>query len=163
MLAAAYSYSQTCHSTVYNYSGPTTSQELADVLANSSNPVIRDLDQNIKNSLNRYTVFYNGLPEGLSDADEYIQTLNESNAEEVLSAIFQCQVTKCTYDTKPAVTDISWDDFWEQWNGNPISIAISYCTNCLMGPWECCHLNGPGCWDEATMVLPSTELYNVIK
>ena len=165
MLIGTFSYSQgVCVNRVSTYDGPKTTDELSYLLANSEEAIIQNLSDGTKQSLVTYMVFDNGLPKGMSEIDENIETLyGSSDVEQVFSAILSMPVTICTYDTKPAVQDMSYDDYMRNFQNDPgawVGASVgSLCTNCLIVPATCCALNGPGCVDNYYLTANGYSLH----
>lgn len=162
-------YSQQCLNHVSKYSGPQNTQQLAQLLATSTNPVITGLSTSMIASLENLIVFAtNGEgPSGMSGVDDNITSLyeNPNYGDQVFSAIFGLPVYLTTYANEPTVTSITYQQFVQMTNGGTIWSQIqSLCTNCYCPigggqapPYPCdgcCEVTGhsQGCIDNIVVI-----------
>lgn len=161
----AISQGNVCSSHIYKYSGPKNTDQLAQVLRTSTNPVIARLSEETKNSLIKSFVFADGLPAGMNGPDENIERLYRSNAAEVFSAILGSEVIITTSDAPLEVREISVAEFETLLNNNPAGrffVSVwSECKNCYFGRDgdSCCHVGGYGCWDNAVALSSKPGVY----
>lgn len=157
-----------CTSQILNYNGPKSTTELAERLNSSTNPVIVNLSSNIKQTLIDHVVFVNEYPKSMDITESVYMTelYSYSNAEQILSAIFNCKVAICTYATKPVVNTISLSTFMNLYYSDPVNYAfvsvMGWCKNCLYVEQPCCDVGGCGCADQYTELISNGNKYHVV-
>ncbi len=162
------SYAQSvCRTQVLTYSGPENTSQLTTLLNTSTNPILANLNQIVKDHLIACTIFENGLPVGNDPNCGKIEDyMSVTQAELVLSTIFGVQVNIYSHETKPAYPVMSMATFMGLYNSNPTDYAfrttISRCYNCYFRKNDtCCEVNGNGCYDFSTEIISSGLHYYI--
>lgn len=159
LFVAGNSYSQEdCINGLFEYFGPTNTEELSSLLMTSDDPAIVNLDDSTKSSLIAHMHFADGLPKGMNGTDENIQNLYNSNAEEVFTAIFGEPTIVHSHDAGPIVQDISRTELINNYPN--YTTMMNWCYNCALwvtphpdgsATW-CCDVGGNGCGDQIARV-----------
>jgi len=149
---------QTCNSHVITYSGPHNSNQLENVLNQSTSPVLQSLDVATKASIVTNLEFRQGMPIGFTALDENLKKLVAT--PEYLSAVFGAilgnEVIVTTFDKKPVVVEITMGEFQQMYHNDPSGNAprtvTNWCSNCNApdsNVYKCCEVatEPRGCLD----------------
>jgi hypothetical protein len=142
---------QVCQSQVLTYNGPRNTAELTARLQAAPDAILATLSTGTIQSLTDNIIFENDLPVAIADIDGHIQEIFEaSNGDAIWTAVFNCPVKTCTYDTKPTIGTITYDELRAIMDATNsyVTTKISLCSNCKKNsPPGCCEVGGTGCFD----------------